>query len=497
MDKTGAISHMPNLAQPSVTSNNRSALPRQHIANHPIVIASFKMWEIDTAMALNSLPENPMLMVNRAVSNVLALLSGLYETRLVDDKLMSAMIEGLRGALKQCVDDKATHFLESIQNMVSRLTLGRDPTFWATSKYAAKTAGLVSLFSQTTKLLVMYQPSCRNTESKRGLWSVRNGMYERMLIECTSIPTISPQSLMQIARDQLAVSVSALRKHTGEELDVTLARRKRKYVYREAPSAVGDIRQAFEAFNDRAYGVIDKYLPSEMIPERQSLQLQVLSGLDLSIRGGAFYTKDDANPAVGNVWIGNAHTYYQDIFAHEGLPGHHVEMTVRRTHITDIEVLANANPMFDVGIYREGWANYAETIMQGSMFNAQDLSAATENRLLYDILEAVNAIVEVGVHSGDYRWNRGDICSIYHKYTFLGVKQIEDTLDSITTQPGSLLVYFFGRVFIQAQRAKAIKALGSSFDIKMFHRIVLSTPGPLPVVAAAIDQWISATVKPL
>ena len=59
--------------------------------------------------------------------------------------------------------------------------------------------------------------------------------------------------------------------------------------------------------------------------------------------------------------------------------------------------------------------------------------------------------------------------------------------------PGQALAYKMGELKIKALRARAEAALGADFDIKAFHREILSDGAlPLDVLDAKIDRWIAA-----
>jgi len=59
--------------------------------------------------------------------------------------------------------------------------------------------------------------------------------------------------------------------------------------------------------------------------------------------------------------------------------------------------------------------------------------------------------------------------------------------------PGQALGYKVGDIQLQGLRRKAEAALGAKFDVRDFHREVLSDGGvPLDVLEAKIDRWIAA-----
>jgi len=58
--------------------------------------------------------------------------------------------------------------------------------------------------------------------------------------------------------------------------------------------------------------------------------------------------------------------------------------------------------------------------------------------------------------------------------------------------PGQATAYKVGMLKIQAERAKAEKALGDKFDIRGFHDVLLgSGPIPLDIFEENVDKWIA------
>ena len=76
--------------------------------------------------------------------------------------------------------------------------------------------------------------------------------------------------------------------------------------------------------------------------------------------------------------------------------------------------------------------------------------------------------------------------------TALSEGNINAEVNRYITWPGQALAYKLGEMTMRRVRAKAEKALGTDFDIRKFHDVVLSLGSvPLPALEARIDAFIA------
>ena len=55
--------------------------------------------------------------------------------------------------------------------------------------------------------------------------------------------------------------------------------------------------------------------------------------------------------------------------------------------------------------------------------------------------------------------------------------------------PGQATAYKIGERAIKAVRAAAEARLGPQFSVREFHRVVVTCPGPRPVLQRCVDTW--------
>jgi len=175
------------------------------------------------------------------------------------------------------------------------------------------------------------------------------------------------------------------------------------------------------------------------------------------------------------------------VVLHEALPGH-----LLQRHIED--EFANTSDLrrqFQWRAFTEGWGNYAGFVLPAELGLKLD-SYQLASRAKGEMFMAARTVIETGIHLKG--WSRDQAIDYYK--TTIGWAQpetIDSVIDVAANQPGSYLVYLVGQQRFTALRARAERALGSRFDIRMFHDEMLRN-GPLPfdVLDAQIGDWIAA-----
>jgi uncharacterized protein (DUF885 family) len=208
---------------------------------------------------------------------------------------------------------------------------------------------------------------------------------------------------------------------------------------------------------------------------------------------GAYYQQPSADGSRPGIFYVNTFNLkaqpkfgMETLSLHEASPGHHFQVTIQQ----ELENL----PKFrrfggDYTAYTEGWALYAEYL-------GKELGMFTDpyqwfGRLNDEQLRAMRLVVDSGLHAKG--WTREQAIQFMLDNSTLAESDVVSEVERYIAWPGQALGYKVGDLRIQSLRKKAEAALGPKFDVRDFHREVLSDGAvPMDVLEAKIDRWIAA-----
>ena len=185
-------------------------------------------------------------------------------------------------------------------------------------------------------------------------------------------------------------------------------------------------------------------------------------------------TTDGSRPA----WF-NMNTYrpqqqfkydIEALVLHEAVPGHHLQSAIAR----EVENLPEFRRVFTTTAFAEGWALYAESL--GSELGTVYRDAPSRfGQLANEQFRAVRLVVDTGMHVRG--WSRDRARAYFAQH--VPAQSIAE-IDRYIAWPGQALAYKIGQLKIRELRQRAQKELGSKFDVRDFHDVVLRN-GRLPL----------------
>jgi uncharacterized protein (DUF885 family) len=177
-------------------------------------------------------------------------------------------------------------------------------------------------------------------------------------------------------------------------------------------------------------------------------------------------------------------TNVEVISYHEGVPGHHLQISIAQ----ELTGLPEFRKQADYTAYTEGWGLYSERLGREIGFYQDPYS--DYGRLEADMWRAIRLVVDTGVHS--QHWTRQQMVDYFHEHSAIDEPTIQSETDRYIAWPGQALGYKMGQLKILELRQRAQTALGPKFDLKAFHDEVLDSGAlPLGVLEKRVDAWIA------
>ena len=188
--------------------------------------------------------------------------------------------------------------------------------------------------------------------------------------------------------------------------------------------------------------------------------------------GGRYVGTSKESTEPGYYWVNTynlpSRTLYTlpSLTVHEAVPGHHLQGSLNNE-------LGDSIPQFRKNLYLsaygEGWGLYSE-------FLADEMGMYRTpyeqfGKLTYEMWRACRLVVDTGIHAKG--WTREQVVEYMSSNTALSLHEINTETDRYISWPGQALSYKIGELKIRELRQKAEKELGSKFDIREFHEIVL------------------------
>jgi uncharacterized protein (DUF885 family) len=170
---------------------------------------------------------------------------------------------------------------------------------------------------------------------------------------------------------------------------------------------------------------------------------------------------------------------------HEGIPGHHLQLSLAQ----ELKDLPEFRRFAGYTAFVEGWALYSERL--GKEIGRYQDPYSNYGRLENEMWRAIRLVVDTGVH--DKHWSRDQMVAYFHRYTAMDEPNIQTEVDRYIAWPGQALAYKLGQLEILKLREKARQELGAKFDIRAFHDEILANGAlPLDVLDAEVTTWIEA-----
>ncbi|MGC4029322.1 MAG: DUF885 domain-containing protein [Steroidobacteraceae bacterium] len=200
-------------------------------------------------------------------------------------------------------------------------------------------------------------------------------------------------------------------------------------------------------------------------------------------------TPDGSRPGVYYAHLSDMNampkTELEVIAYHEGLPGHHMQLSIAQ----EIQGIPKFRGQARYTAYAEGWGLYAEWLAK-EMPNTYQDPYSDFGRLTSEMWRAVRLVVDTGLHAKG--WTEEQAVEYFDANTSIPITAVRSEIRRYLVMPGQATAYKIGMLKIQELRARAERKLGRRFDIRAFHDVVLKGGAlPLDILERSVDEWIA------
>ncbi len=331
-----------------------------------------------------------------------------------------------------------------------------------------------------------------------GVWRLRGGdaYYANQLKTLTSTDLtpdeIHAYGLNEVTRiaaemDGVLKSVGLTHGTVGERMNALMA--DPRFLYPNNGAGRAQVLTRYRQILGRARIMLPKYFTH--VP-RTVLEVRRVPAFSENGAPGAYYERPSLSGARPGLFFANLRNVTETpmwamptLAYHEGIPGHHMQIATAM----EIDGLPLQRRMGNLPAFGEGWALYAEHLAKDMGLYDND-PYGDLGRLQAELFRAVRLVVDTGIHAK--RWSRERAIDYMQSTTGMADSDVTAEVERYVVWPGQACAYKIGMKTIMDLRARAKSELGTRFDLKEFHKVVLENGAmPLWLLQRNVDRWLA------
>ena len=328
-----------------------------------------------------------------------------------------------------------------------------------------------------------YLPKARSRDV--GLWALPGGAEAyRFRIRLHTTTTLSAEEIHRIGLQELRGIQDEMRAIAKGDLKAYLEKLKRDP--KNFFSSREDLLETARRELSKANAQLPKWF--KRLPKNEC-EVKAIEDYREKDSVAAFYYQPDEKLTrkgifYANTWDATKRPRFNmpALAVHEAVPGHHLQIALA----LEIEGLPRFRRQAGFTAFIEGWGLYSERL--GDEMGLYEDELSRFGMLTYQAWRACRLVVDTGLHA--MKWSREQAIAFFMENLALTETEVLNEVDRYIIWPGQALAYMVGKREIMALREEAKKALGSRFDIKEFHDVVLRNGAiPLTTLRRLVHDW--------
>jgi len=363
--------------------------------------------------------------------------------------------------------------------------------------WAGRAAAIVrdKVYPAVDRQIALVESLKAKTPAGDGVWRVKDGdaIYAAALAEATTT-SFSPDEVHKIGLAQVAELTARLdivlraagltQGSVGARLTALNTRPDQLYPNTEAGRAdlIAGLNAGIEAMRKRLPQAFND-VPTDPLEIRR-VPVEIQDGAP----NGYYYPAplDRSRSAIYWINLKDTHNWPKyslpDLTYHEGLPGHHLQLS----YVNHADALPLLLRNSGNAAYTEGWALYAEEL-------ASDLGAFSgveQAGYLQSLLfRAARLVVDTGLHTK--RWSREQATAYMVETTGFPRDHCQSEVERYICMIGQACSYKIGHNVWTRLRDKARAELGAKFSLGWFHDVLKEGVLPLAMLERRVDERIA------
>ena len=361
-----------------------------------------------------------------------------------------------------------------------------------------------TVFGAYKNLIQYFEQLKSKATTDDGVWKLPNGeAYYRYQLKQQTTTELEPEEVHQIGLSEVARIKSEMQNillaqgyaDSTITLGATIQKlnKEERFLY---PNNDGGRQMILDEY-DRILAEISAGLDDAFdVRPKAGLEVKRVPEFKEEGSAGAYYNRPAMDGSRGGTFYANLRNVQETVkfgmktlAYHEGVPGHHFQIAIQ----SELEGV----PIFrTIGLftaYIEGWALYSEQLAWELGFYKND-PFGNLGRLQAEMFRAVRLVVDTGIHYK--KWTREEAIDYMILNTGMTTTEVATEIERYIVMPGQACAYKIGMLKILELRENAKKKLGSQFDLKEFHNVVLKNGAvPLDILEEIIGNYITETLK--